>query len=178
MKRSSALKALRVAAILAVTGMSIGCVRDTFAAPFFSQGPFRPWIPEPWRTAYPWACAGTVAVAALARSRGRLDASTGALSLTWSAALIAARVAAPAFYALLSSLLPGSIRDDLLIPCVFAGLALENLLPTVVLAALAFSGLGHVAVRAGGGWPARMRGIRESSHHEAGQRPPSERQSQ
>ena len=135
--------------------VTVGCLRDTFTGPFSTASPFRPWIPDPWRSAYPWACAAAAALAAVRSRRGRPDFPIGALSQVWVAALLLARLAAPWFYALVSSLIPMSVRDDVLVPCVFAGLALETFLPIAVVGALGLAGLRELALRAGGGWPAR-----------------------
>jgi len=154
LERARALKWLRAAAVLAAAAISAGCVRDTFAAPFSSASPFVPWIPDPWRSAYPWACAATVAFAAARRHVPR-EPSAGALSLAGIGALALARVAAPASYEFISRLIPESIRDDVLVPCVWAGLAFETWLPLFVLAALGYEALTILALHTGEGWPHR-----------------------
>lgn len=154
MERTRALRWLETAAALAAAAVSAAMVRDTFASPFSSASPFVFWIPDEWRSAYPWACMSAVAFLLLSRRRGREEPPVGP-ALVGAATFLLARVAAPPLYALASRLLPESIRDDVLIPCVWAGLALETWLPLFVLAALGFEGLRVVVHGMGAGWPER-----------------------
>jgi hypothetical protein len=159
MRGSVAPNAIRALAIGITTAITVGCIRDTFTGPFSTASPFLPWIPDPWRSAYPWACVTTAAFAAIAARRDKPNPSTGTLSLAWVASLLLARRLAPAFYAQAASFIPLAFRDEVLVPCVFAGLALETLLPVAILGMLGLAGLRFLALRAGGGWPSRGRRV-------------------
>jgi hypothetical protein len=92
---------------------------------------------------------------AAARRHGPRGASVGALSFAGVGALVLWRVIGPASYAFVSRLIPESIRDDVLVPCVWAGLAFETWLPLFVLAALGYEALKILALQTGEGWPHR-----------------------